>query len=296
MKKNFTVFLLTIFIVGCDQTLETFKLSQKETASQEKKILKWSNKEIDDRTGHPTTHTGEQLRAYFASQVPSAETLIAIHSKPGEEQGVYLQEFPIGKQIRVTLTQVDNNLKNIGVVAEKTYIKDFRNGEEIRRKFPFRMGLILPQKKDVLYTLLTEMIEENGIVSDSIISVIYVPGNEINAMLTTDKKVYTSDESIKLKLINRGPTWLSHGVMYLLEKQENGSWVSMMPANGDWSWTQEGYTTTPERDYTQDIKLDRFGPGKYRISKDVGVEKGDSGATLTDTFEIIDKPKESANG
>lgn len=209
-----------------------------------------------------------------------------MHSKPGEEQGAYIEEFPIGKQIRVILTEVDNNLKKRRVVAEKMYKEDVRSADEIRRKIPFQISIIVPQKKDILYTLLTELIEEDGKASDSIIGVIYVPGDEINAMLTTDKQVYTSDESLQMKLIDYGPTWLFHGGSYLLEIEENGAWV---PLNNKGTATLEGHTTSPGRDYTLEIKLDKYAHGKYKISKSVGVEKGDFGATLTASFEIVDK-------
>ncbi|TFE25168.1 immunoglobulin-like domain-containing protein [Cohnella luojiensis] len=90
---------------------------------------------------------------------------------------------------------------------------------------PTRLGLLLPQKKNVLYTLRTELIETDGTVSDSIMSIVYVPSDTINATLTTDKEVYSSDETVVLTVSDLGPMNLSFGVMYLIEKEDNGAWV-----------------------------------------------------------------------
>lgn len=291
MKKVIVALLLIGSIVGCDhqpaqetKSVEPTTLTSNGTAPHEKKILRWTKKEVLEKLGDPT-HTGESFEAYlplgFRSSTP--ETVYAIFSKPGAEQGVYIENFPVDKHFRVTLSQVDHHLKKIDEIAVKEYLNDTRNEQDIIHKLPIRMAVFLPEKKDALYSLVTELIEENGEVSDSMLSLICVPGDEINAVLTTDKKVYNLNETMTLKLTNYGPTWLSFGVMYLLEKEENGVWV---PVNGDWVWTLEGYNATPENDFTQVIKLDQFGPGKYRITKHVDVTEGDYGTALTDTFEI----------
>ncbi|WP_420808650.1 immunoglobulin-like domain-containing protein [Cohnella luojiensis] len=56
--------------------------------------------------------------------------------------------------------------------------------------------------------------------------------------------------------------------------------------NNDWSWTLQGYSASPEQDFTQEITIDKLEPGKYRISKGVEVAESGSSTSLSDTFEI----------
>ncbi|KIL35052.1 hypothetical protein SD71_15430 [Cohnella kolymensis] len=288
------VLLISISIIGCghrpnveNHSAEPVNMTSNESAPQEKKMIKWTKKEISEKTGYPL-HSGEQFRRYLPpgfvyGPASSEETVYAAQSRPASEQGVYLQAFPVDKHIRVTLSEVDNSLRKTDEITVKEYLKDTRNEKDIIHKIPIRMAVFLPEKKDVLYTLVTELVEENGKVSDSIISIIYVPGDEINASVSTDKEVYSWNETMNLKLTNNGPTWLSFGVMYLLEKEDNGVWT---PINSDWVWTLEGYSVSPESDFSQAITLDMLKPGKYRISKHVEITEGDYGVELSDTFEI----------
>lgn len=298
MKKILAALIFSALIAGCDQQTSTsskgtepinsvVKESQLNfsKSADGKVVLKWNTRELYEKLGL-NPQSGVQLRALLPDQFSrtSPETTYAIHSKPGEEQGLYLQRFPDDKTVRATLTQVDANFKPIGddpIVTKVTH--DPRGTKDIVHKLPFRIKVPTPQKSDALYTLLTELLEKDGTVSDSVIYVIYVSGKVINAELKTDKEVYAPSETLHLQISNNGPTNLSFGVMYLIEKKGNDKWI---PLNDHSSWTLQGYSSTPESDFTQNIELADLKAGTYRISKSVGVDGAEYGVSLYDTFEV----------
>lgn len=249
-------------------------------------VLKWNTEDLYGKVGMPD-FTGEALLAYSPDQFPRTppETTYAIQSSPGAEQGLYLQRFPEdGRTVRATLTRVDAELQPLGEAPIVSALAaDPRNEEDARHKMPFRTAIDVPQQTEALYTLVTELVEPDGTASDAIVSVVYVPGKTVNAFLGTDKDAYHAGDSMQLKIVNNGPTNLTFGRMYLLEKQDGDAWT---PLNADAVWTLEGYTSTPENHSDQLVKLDGMEPGTYRISKDVSLEQADYRMTLSKTFTI----------
>lgn len=249
-------------------------------------VLKWNTEALYEKAGLPD-FTGESLLAYSPAPFPRTppEFTYAIQSSPGAEQGLYLERFPEdGKSVRATLTRVDADLKPLAdepIVT--TLTADPRSEQDVLHKLPFRAAVILPAGTEALYTLVTELVDPTGKASDAVVSVVYVPGKTVNAFLGTDKDVYHAGDSMQLKIVNNGPTNLTFGRMYLLEKQDGDAWT---PLNADTVWTLEGYTSTPENHSDQLVKLDGLAPGTYRISKDVSLEQADYRTTLSKTFTI----------
>lgn len=249
-------------------------------------VLKWNTQQLYEKAGLPDL-TGETLLGYVPDDFPRElpETTYAIHAGPGEEQGLYLDRFPEdGRAVRAKLTRVDADFNPVGdppIVSELD--GDPRSEKDALLKMPFRAAVRLPERTDALYTLATELLEADGSVSDAVVSVVYVPGPIVNAFLATDKDVYRAGEQMELKVVNNGPTNLSFGRMYLIEKQDGDAWT---PINGESVWTLEGYSLTPEGRSEQPVKLDGLKPGAYRISKDVDADHADFGVTLSKTFRI----------
>ncbi|KIL34549.1 hypothetical protein SD71_18925 [Cohnella kolymensis] len=303
MKKLFALLLLTTLITGCERNgtstpepsasadqIAAKGISLQFVKSPDGNIeLKWPTKDIFEKIGHPI-QSGEKLRNLFPDQFPrkSPEATYAFHTRPSEEQGLYFQYFPADKQIRATLTEVDAKFKPIGLPPNvHTVSVDPRSNKDIVHKLPFRVNVIMPEKTDALYTLLTELVEKDGTVSDSIVYVYYVPGKFINAKLETDKKVYAPNDNLQLKITNHGPTNLAHGGRYDLEKKEQNGWVLLNGMKKATSIADVGYSAYTVGEFTQNIKLpDDLKPGTYRITKSVGADKTDYGIKLSVAFEV----------
>src|SRR5690606_20759194 len=105
-----------------------------------------------------------------------------------------------------------------GLLVEENVYFEKIDGEKI-----IYTGL-LPNEENVSYILSVEIMKDNQ-VEDTRISFIYVPAKEMNASLSTDKTVYDkSNTSATLKLENYGPTFLTFGKAYTVEKKVNDKW------------------------------------------------------------------------
>ncbi|MHA6482377.1 immunoglobulin-like domain-containing protein [Paenibacillus sp. strain BS8-2] len=251
--------------------------------------LQWPTREVFERIGQPY-QSGDTLRALSPSQFDNhaPEITYAFHSAPMEDQGLYFQQFPTNQKIRTTLTEVDADLKPLGDLAPNVLMlsADPRNNKDIVRKFPFRMETVMPETSDALFILLTELVDQDGSVSDSIAQVFYIPGKVIHAELSTDKRVYSPGDELQLKTVNHGPTNLSHhGKLYDLEKQNPDGWerINEPPT----AMTLEVYLPIPVGEYTQNITLpEDLQPGAYRIIKRVGADLTQYRTDLSAAFEI----------
>ncbi|MCA0756916.1 hypothetical protein KP806_17800 [Paenibacillus sp. N4] len=302
MRKIFATLLLAVLTTGClanENAVHTpseastadgvsLHLVQSPEGNYE---LKWPTRDVFEKIGHPF-QSGDKLRALFPDQFQrnSPEITYAFHTEPSEDQGLYFQHFPTDKQIRTTLIEVDAQLNPHNTLSPNvhTLSADPRGNKDIVHKFPFRVDAVMPEKTDALYILLTELVEKDGSVSDSIVQIYYIPGKVIHAEISTDKTVYTPGDELQLMITNLGPTNLTHnGKRYDLEKKNKDGWELLNERKPGTSMTLEGYSPITVGDYTQNIKLpDDLKPGTYRIVKSVGADLADYGTELSVTFEV----------
>lgn len=250
----------------------------------------WPTRDVYESIGHPF-QSGTKLQALLPDQFPknSQEITYAFQTAPNQDQGLYFQHFPTDKTIRTTLTEVDAELRPIHTLPPnvQTLSADPRSDEDIVHKFPFRAEVVMPEKPDSLYSLLTELVEKDGSVSDSIVQIYYIPGKVIHAEMSTDKAVYTAGDELQLKITNHGPTNLTHhGRMYDLEIKKGDNW-KVLNKKAVTYMTLEGYAPITVGSYSQNIKLpDNLQPGTYRIVKSVGADLTNYGTTLSVAFEV----------
>lgn len=302
MRKIFATLLLTVLTAGCfanenavhnpAEVSTADGISLHLVLSPERNYeLKWPTRDIFKKIGHPF-QSGDKLRALFPDQFQknSPSITYAFHTAPSEDQGLYFQHFPTDKQIRTTLIEVDAQLNPLNTLSPNvhTLSADPRGNKDIVHKFPFRVDTVMPEKTDSLYILLTELVEKDGAVSDSIVQIYYIPGKVIHAEISTDKTVYAPGDELQLKITNQGPTNLTHnGKTYDLEKKNNDGWELLNERKSGMSMTLEGYAPIAVGDYTQNIKLpDDLKPGTYRIVKSVGAYLSDYSTKLSVTFEV----------
>ncbi|RKQ28124.1 hypothetical protein D8M06_19350 [Oceanobacillus halophilus] len=120
----------------------------------------------------------------------------------------------INKEIHIQLTQRNSELEKMELIIEETKSLGAIKGEE--RIYSAK----LPEQENVFYILSAEIIDEHGEVEDTLISLIYVPSEEMNVEINTNKETYQStDSEATLKIKNDGPTILQLGKHYSLEKK-----------------------------------------------------------------------------
>lgn len=142
----------------------------------------------------------------------------------------------------------------------------------------------LPDEENVVYLLSMEVLGQQEQVEDTMVGVIYVPTPEINAKLTTDKAVYQqSDEQATIILENFGPTFLSLGKSYSIEKKIENEW-KVVPL--DLAFEDIGIFLNPDDAYKQKMDVASLTPGEYRVIKNFNTDGFDVSATLAAEFTV----------
>lgn len=185
---------------------------------------------------------------------------------------------PVDRDVRIQLTKRDHNFKQSELIKEEIiHVDTITNEEEIYLSQ-------LPNEENVVYVLSAEILNEQDEVEDTMASTIYIPTPEINAKLTTDKDVYgSSDEQATIILENFGPTFLSLGKDYHIEKKIADEW-KVVPL--DHAFEDIGVNLNPENAYDQKMDIDELTPGQYRVIKDFGTDGLDLTATLATEFTV----------
>lgn len=218
----------------------------------------WKKTEYDAPTGKWFLHNGS---GHFGYGMPHgtfrAGDEFAVHLYGHNPDGETLQ-----RTIRITLTERSNDFENLQtVIEEDVFIEVVEEGDhEI-------LSAKLPEKENVKYVLSVQIVNDAGEVEDTLLSMLKVPAEEINATLHTDKEVYSDkDKELTLIVKNEGPTDLFFGVYYSIEKLVDGEWEEIFL---DTAFIDIGIQLPDGKEYEQKINIEPLKPGSYRIYKDV---------------------------
>ncbi|MFT4414333.1 immunoglobulin-like domain-containing protein [Fredinandcohnia humi] len=192
---------------------------------------------------------------------------------PGEEVQIQLEQHPDDLIIRYQLTERNASLEKINLVKE-----------EVNTNHQFKTNL--PDKEGALYLLSAEVLDKNEQVEDTLLSLVGVPLQSMNAKLYTDKEAYHPNDTVLLQLENFGPTNLSFGAPYFLERFENNKWQRLLFENK--GFESIGITLEPNNIYEQSVDLPNLPQGKYRIVKSFNGEGTELDATLATNFKVIE--------
>lgn len=188
------------------------------------------------------------------------------------------ENVQMDKDVRIQLTTRDQTYKQSELIMEDMIHLDTINKEEEIYSNQ------LPEKKNVVYVLSVEILDQQHQVEDTMVSMIYVPTPEINAKLTTDKVVYEqSDEKVIIAIKNYGPTFLSIGEDYTVEKKVNDRW-KVVPL--DIAFPDIGVLINIDDNFEQTIAINQLTPGKYRVIKTFNADGLDLSATLAAEFSV----------
>lgn len=155
---------------------------------------------------------------------------------------------------------------------------------------PFRelWSVKLPSDYPAEYRIGVVAYDQEGDLIHGQVETISVPNLEIDAELSVDPQVVTTEEKIKLVIENHGQSSLSFGVSYLLEKYENGIWEE---EPSQLMWILIGYGLEPSGTHNQKIDVSRLESGSYRVSKQVDAYGRFLEETLIAEF-TIERPPE----
>lgn len=234
----------------------------------------WDKTEYGEPTGKWFMHNGAGVFGYgmpFGTFRPGDDFSVSLfsHSEGGDE---------VGRTFRITLTERTNDLQLIETVLEEdVYVEHVSGEEEI-------FASSFPEKENVIYLLSVEVLNEAEEVEDTLLSLVKVPNDEINATLYTDKEMYEqSDQELTLTVKNDGPTDLVFGVYYTLEKKENDDWEEVVL---EMAFIDIAIILAAGEEYKQTIPIESLEKGEYRIFKDVHADGLDISEKLMTSFTV----------
>jgi len=202
--------------------------------------------------------------------------------RPGDAVTVELfaheADFRLDRDIRIRLTELTDELEPAAVILDTTVHAGPVGSHEV-----VYTGT-LPDKLNALYVLGAEIVGEDGGTEDTRAALIRVPAPEINASVRLDRAVYGSgEETAVLAVMNAGPTVLTFGVDYHIEKKVDGEW-RIVPL--DLAFDSIGLMLQPGQQHELKVHLGGLGPGEYRVVKPLRAEGLDLTAELAAEFTI----------
>jgi hypothetical protein len=203
--------------------------------------------------------------------------------RPGDEFSVKLfahdANFRLDRDIRIRLTELTDDLEPGEIILDETV----QVGPVSALETVFTGTL--PDRENVLYALGAEIMGADGLAEDTQAALIRVPTPEINASMRLDRAEYGSgDETAVLTMANAGPTVLTFGVDYQIEKKIDDTW-RIVPL--DLAFDSIGLMLAPGEKYELKVSLGKLGPGEYRVVKSVWAEGLDLTATLAAEFSLV---------
>jgi len=278
--KRFAILLLLALTQGCSTAIHPVGIGAPselqdvpsaigDVTAVRRPLYEPNRNGIDDWAGK--TEYAEKTDKWFKTGFAiSAGTML-----PGEEMVVSIdRSVRDSLKYRYRLTERDAALHLVAVLKEAiTTSNEFRAA--------------LPAKEGALYLLSAEVLNEQGEAEDTLLSLIEVPEQQLNARLFTDKDAYHANESVTLHLENFGPTALFFGLDYTLEVYEGGAWRALRFDNV--AVPALGVSLSPGETYDQPLVLaERLPPGLYRAAKSFDAEGTKLEATLAAPFLIVE--------
>ncbi|REE68078.1 hypothetical protein A8990_1387 [Paenibacillus taihuensis] len=226
--------------------------------------------EVHEKTGFPQ-FSGKLLVKYGfyshqdgSKELPAADLVLGINRLP---EG-------IKTQIRLTELEPYPSLKPMQEISNETFDN------------PHGMRVNFPERRNAMYALRVDLLNAAGETVDGKVTVYAFAADEINARMEADRKTYKPSDSLNLKLTNWGPTSLSYGSAFGVQKWDSGEWKRL---NGGQTFTMEIRGLNLGGENVEKIPLQwlSLDAGHYRIVRTFG--GGAKSIMLAAPFEVSPK-------
>ncbi|SFM30757.1 hypothetical protein SAMN03159341_12562 [Paenibacillus sp. 1_12] len=270
------IILLLCSTLATNQVSYFNQVTSSEISKNEAFVLSDNyNEQLDIKTGY-----GSETGRWFISKKGGhiGFSISGGYQKNGNTVYAELLDDLPNKDVRVRLTKLDKSYHSIIVLDEKIISSKHTSNK-------IRYSKQLSQDQDTLYLLSVEVLGGNKEVEDTLLSVVYVPIQELKSSLSLDKQEYTNEETMILNIINDGPTEIMLGLPYKIQKLYSENWKDV-PSKG--AVTLQGIRLKPGKKYEQKISIMDLPEGKYRILKNVqvmGIKELQN--TLDAEFEVV---------
>lgn len=210
--------------------------------------------------------------------------------KAGEEFEIVLfghdpDGFKVDRNMRIQLHEINEGYE-LGdlILEEEIFVDEVDGTEEIYRGQ-------LPDVENVSYIVSLEVLDGADKVEDTLLGLVYVPGLEVNAKLSLSEELFEYVDDAKereevfvtLSLENFGPTFLSLGKSFVIEKLVEDTWrVAPLGLSFESIGIHLGINDT----YEQTYDVSELRRGTYRFVKEFSVDGLDEKQTLAVEFKV----------
>jgi hypothetical protein len=186
---------------------------------------------------------------------------------PGDNVRIGMSALPENTYVILSLEEFHFKEKSFSLVGEKKVTSHHD------------MSMKLPKKENKVYRFSMRLFDaKTKKLLDELQYRIYVPyQNVVNAKLEADKKVVNKGEIVTITLTNWGPTTLTTGSGYMIEKWNNGNWE---PIDLELAFHDSLMLIRPHNSISFKIDTSVLSKGKYRIIKGMGLETSYHNETL----------------
>lgn len=191
----------------------------------------------------------------------------------------------VERDMRIRLHELEDGYE-LGelVLDEEIFVDELDGREEIYRGS-------LPEVEDVSYLVSLEVLDLAGVVEDTLLGLIYVPSLEVNASLSLSEDVFEYVDDAKereevlvtLSLENFGPTFLTLGKDFVIEKLVEDTW-RIAPVG--LSFEAIGLHLDVGDVFEQTYDVSELRRGTYRFVKAFSVDGIDERQVLAVEFKV----------
>lgn len=170
------------------------------------------------------------------------------------------------------------------LLEDEVYVETVTGAQEIYSNS-------LPEGENISYLVSVEVLDESRNVEDILLGLIYVPEQEVNARLSIDRNEFEFiddeddrvEEIVTLTLENFGPTFLSLGKEFTIEKLVQDTW-RIAPVG--LAFESIGINLGVQDSYSQTYDVSDLRRGTYRFVKKFHVDGMDREETLAVEFTV----------
>ena len=197
-------------------------------------------------------------------------------------------------ELEYSITETEVKRQNLTIVCrlveqgDSQRVLDEYVEEKTGPPFSVKWRTTLPETTPMNYSFGVVVYDSIGRIIDGSVHRITVPSQELVAVMHVDPPTITTEKKAFLVIENLGKTSLTYGNPYLFQKHVNDSWV-IVPSNS--FWTMPLNILFPKGTHRNNMNIQDWDTGRYRVVKELKAEGTDLEETLYAEFTVTRPPE-----
>jgi hypothetical protein len=169
------------------------------------------------------------------------------------------------------------------IERDEVSVETLRSGERVT------LGILLPRRAPASYQLRLQVASPDG-SAKSFLWPVEVPEQRVEARLVAQPSRLRRGETFTATLHNDGPTEITAGEAFALERFADGDWEDVDPFDGEnVGWLAIGYVVAPGGSKDFQVQVPRMTqPGRHRMIKRISAETARVRKKVAAEFDVSD--------